>query len=319
MSHTIRRASTEPNDLDAIAGIVNETSPEEPTSVDELRWADSTYPGGVRFVAEVAGRPVGAATVGRIYVHPPEFPAYWATIDVLGDARRQGIGSALLVAVSDVARAAGKPELHIPAFDSRPEGVQFLLHRHFMEYERAKAVELPLAGMSPPEVRLPAGVRLHTLAERPDLVAGVHDVASEAFLDISGGETPMTVGDLAEFRARDVDKPSIPKDGFFVGVDEATGQVAGYASLVMVPGSANRRAWHDMTAVLRSWRGRGLATALKRATIGWSIRNGLDVLVTGNDVENASMRAVNARLGYRPIPDLLIMRGPVFDGMMDRS
>ena len=41
-------------------------------------------------------------------------------------------------------------------------------------------------------------------------------------------------------------------------------------------------------------------------------------LRTGNDVDNAPMRAVNARLGYEPMPDLLTMRGPVFDGMMDR-
>ena len=74
-----------------------------------------------------------------------------------------------------------------------------------------------------------------------------------------------------------------------------------------------------MTAVVRAWRGRGLATALKRATIGWAIDHGLDVLQTGNDIDNAPMRAVNARLGYRPTPDLLTMRGPLFDGIMDRT
>ena len=41
--------------------------------------------------------------------------------------------------------------------------------------------------------------------------------------------------------------------------------------------------------------------------------------MTGNDIDNAPMRAVNARLGYRPTPDLLAMRGPLFDGMMDRT
>lgn len=125
--------------------------------------------------------------------------------------------------------------------------------------------------------------------------------------------------DLAEFRARDVDRPSIPKDGFFVATEEATGQAVGYASLVIVPRQANRKAWHEITAVLRAWRGRDLAIALKRATIAWAIDHGLDVLITGNDVDNAAVRAVNARLGYRPTPDLLTMRGPLFDGMMDRS
>ena len=73
-----------------------------------------------------------------------------------------------------------------------------------------------------------------------------------------------------------------------------------------------------MTAVVRAWRGRGLALALKHATIGWAIANGLTELVTGNDVDNAPMRAINAKLGYRPTPDRLVLRGPLFDGIMDR-
>ena len=73
-----------------------------------------------------------------------------------------------------------------------------------------------------------------------------------------------------------------------------------------------------MTAVARDWRGRGLATALKRATIGWAIADGLDVLEAGNDTDNLAMRAVNARLGYVPSPDSLTLRGELVGGMMDR-
>jgi mycothiol synthase len=74
-----------------------------------------------------------------------------------------------------------------------------------------------------------------------------------------------------------------------------------------------------MTAVARAWRGRGVAIALKRATIRWAIDNGLNELRTSNDPDNAPMRAVNATLGYEPLPDRLLMRGPLFGAMMDRS
>jgi RimJ/RimL family protein N-acetyltransferase len=66
-----------------------------------------------------------------------------------------------------------------------------------------------------------------------------------------------------------------------------------------------------MTAVLPAYRGRGIATALKRATIAWAIDHGLTALETGNDVENAPMRAVNLGLGYTPIPDEIGYRGPL--------
>lgn len=311
------RAVTTDADLEVLARIVNATTPEDPTDLDEIHWSDVTYPGSTRFVAELDGRVVGAATVGRIYMYPPEHPALWGFIGVLPEARRQGIGERLLCEISNAARAAGKSALHIACNEDRPEGIEFLVHRGFTELERSKSVKLDLGGLPVPIVEAPPGIELTTLAARPDLVAGVHQVALEAFDDIPGGDEPMAVGDIAEFRARDVDRALIPKDAFFAALDGGSGRVVGYASLMLLPGSTTR-AYHDMTAVLRSYRGRGIARALKLATIAWAIEHGLTVLETGNDEANAPMRALNARLGYRPMADEIAMRGPLFDGMMTR-
>jgi len=317
MTFRIREADLGDADLETITAIVNETTPDDPTSVEEMRWSSATYPGSSRLILVADGRPVGAASVGRIYVLPPEFDAFWATVNVVPDARRRGRGTALLAAVSERANSAGKVALHIPASDARPDGVDFLAHRGFREYERNKTVHLDLAGMTAPPVDLPVGVSLTTLAERPALIEGVHAVAVETYADIPGGDTPMAAGDLDEFRVRDVDRPSIPPTAFFIATEDATGQVVGYANLLLQPPHRRRIAWHAMTAVTREWRGRGLATALKRATISWAIADGLDVLEAGNDMDNLAMRAVNARLGYVPSPDHVVMRGPLVSGMMD--
>jgi GNAT superfamily N-acetyltransferase len=138
----------------------------------------------------------------------------------------------------------------------------------------------------------------------------VHRVAVEAFPDVPTGGEPLHAGTYEEFAARDVDRAGVPRDGFVIAVDEATGEAAGYANLLFVPGSTTV-ALHDMTAVRPSFRGRGIATALKRATIAWAIANGLEALETGNDETNAPMRAVNRALGYRPIPDLIGLQGPL--------
>ncbi len=312
----IREAGRGDADLGAFVSIVNEASPEEPSSIEEIRWADATYPGATRFLAEFDGRPVGAASVGRIHMHPPEFDALWATLHVLESVRRQGIGSRLLAMVAERARASGKTALHIPVWDDRPDSVGFLVRRGFREYERDRVVQLDLAGLAVPPLDPPAGITLTTLAERPELVAGVHEVAVEAFADIPGGDEPTATGDLGEFRARDVDRPSIPPGAFTVAIDSTTGRVVGYASLLVMPGRSEA-AWHGMTAVVRVWRGRGLAGALKRATIGWAIEHGLETLETGNDIDNAPMRAINARLGYRPVADRLVLRGPAAGAIMD--
>jgi GNAT superfamily N-acetyltransferase len=105
-----------------------------------------------------------------------------------------------------------------------------------------------------------------------------------------------------------------------LAIDTERDVVVGYANLAFVPGSTTV-AWHDMTAVARSHRGRGIAMALKQAVIDWARANGLTALETGNDVDNAPMRAVNARLGYEPMPDEIFVRGPLFgldEGRMTR-
>jgi GNAT superfamily N-acetyltransferase len=194
--------------------------------------------------------------------------------------------------------------------EAHADGVDFLAHRWFEVMERSKMVGLDLRGLAPPDARPPAGIELTTLADRPDLELGLHEVALEAYADIPSADEPVDAGPLDEFLARDVRRTGIPADGLAIALDVAGGEVAGWASLLFLPGSATV-AWHDMTAVRRAWRGRGVATALKRATIAWAIAHGLEALETGNDEGNAPMRAVNARLGYVPRPDLLTLRGPL--------
>ena len=310
MSWHVRPARLDDAELAEIAALVSVVTPDSPTSVEEIRWQEATYPGGGRFVAEEDDRLVGSASVGRIYMYPPEFPRLWFGIEVLAADRRRGIGSALLGAVSDHARAAGKTGLETLVSEARPEGIEFLEHRGFTEIERSKSVRLDLAGLEPPVVSRPDGIEVTTLADRPDLVVGVHRVAVAAFPDIPSADEPVSAGDLDEFRTRDVDRPGVPHDGFFVALDTATGEAVGYAALLFLPGRRDV-AWHDMTAVLPAHRGRGIGLALKQATIRWAIEHGLSALETGNDVQNGPMRAINARLGYGPLPDTLEYSGPL--------
>lgn len=298
---------------EAFVTIVNAVTPESPTSEAQLRWADANYPGGTRFLALDAGRPVGTSSAGRIYMYAPTYERYWFEVQVLPDVRRRGIGTELWRAASGVARAAGKTGLQTSLSETQADGLAFLEHRGFEVVERNKMVRLELRGRAAPEVVAPPGFELTSLAARPELAAGMHQVALEAFADVPASDEPFSAGTLEEFLARDVDRDGIPLDGLMVAVESVSGRVAGWASLLMVPGSTTV-AWHDMTAVGRAYRGRGVATALKRGTIRWAIEHGLEALDTGNDESNAPMRAVNRTLGYRPIPDELMVRGPLAPG-----
>lgn len=303
------RPATSDEDLARIARIVTAVTPDFPISVAEMRWQQERYPGGGRVLAWLDGNPVGSGGAGRAYSYPEDFPGLWGNISVLPEHRRRGVGTAILAALMDLARAAGKTMLTGRTTEDRVESLAFLAHRGFSEHERMKALRLDLAGVQPPAVEPPAGIMVTSLEARPDLVENVYAVALEALPDIPG-DGPMAPGTLEEFRTRDVDREVVPPGAFMLALEGTSGRVVGYANLMMVPGNP-KVAWHGMTAVARAWRGRGVALALKRATIAWAVARGLDALETANDTDNAPMRAVNQRLGYRPLPDEIYVRGPV--------
>jgi mycothiol synthase len=63
-----------------------------------------------------------------------------------------------------------------------------------------------------------------------------------------------------------------------------------------------------MTGVKRSFRGRGIASALKRAEIAWAKRAGYRTLETSNDELNAPIRALNEKHGYKTTTGSVTLR-----------
>jgi GNAT superfamily N-acetyltransferase len=98
-----------------------------------------------------------------------------------------------------------------------------------------------------------------------------------------------------------------PEATFVALADE---EVVGYAKLIFTAARPTT-AGHDMTAVKRAWRGRGIAGALKRTQIAWAKANGYERLATQNELRNEPIRRLNERLGYRPAPGRVTLRGPV--------
>ncbi|HEY8287516.1 MAG TPA: GNAT family N-acetyltransferase, partial [Chloroflexota bacterium] len=56
---------------------------------------------------------------------------------------------------------------------------------------------------------------------------------------------------------------------------------------------------NDYTCVASTYRGRGIAAALKLRTVAWARRQGVRWFYTSSEVGNAPMIALNQRLGYQ--------------------
>ena len=86
-------------------------------------------------------------------------------------------------------------------------------------------------------------------------------------------------------------------------------QVVGYAKLAL-SSAREHVVMHDLTGVLREWRGRGIAAALKRTQIAWAKHAGFAKLETSNEVRNEPIRRLNERHGYVPEPGQISLLGP---------
>jgi mycothiol synthase len=298
-------------DTDGFARIYSEVGRWTTLTPDKVEHERRTHSSLRDWLALVEGEAVGAA----VCVETPdmrESPALYGGVRVLTGSRRQGVGSELFRVLSAYARTLGKSELEIFAYEDDPDGVAFAERRGFTTVMRLRMLRLVLAGMQPPAVEPPEGVSIATLAERPELDERLWDVAREAMPDMPyDGDAPMHPGTLEEFRAAALSGPAFIPEATFLAL--SAGDVVGFAQLSWDDRDGGI-ALHSMLGVRRAARGRGIAGALKAAQIAWAVENGLTELRTGNEDRNAAARAVNARYPYEPIPDLILLRGPLAEG-----
>lgn len=229
-------------------------------------------------------------------------------ITVPATHRKRGVGTALYEAVSAWASERGAHELEVSVADNDAESLSFAQHRDFIEERREVRLVLKLAGITPSQVRPPAGIEIVTWAERPELARGMYAVDIEARPDIPGFDD-VTAEPFEEWMAHLMQRPTDSPEATFIAL--AGEEVVGFAKLSL---TASAAAGNSMTAVKRAWRGRGVARALKETQIDWALRNGFSELHTSNEERNAPINRLNARLGYRPGDATIYLVGPTVDG-----
>lgn len=275
----IRPAATTA-DFELCAEISRAVDPESPVSVATLRGA-------------AEGAVLVDARGGYAYVSRSSVPdSTYAMVRVRPDARRRGVGSALLESTRKRTRELGCESLWGRVSDEA--SLAFVGRRGFREVARdlvvARAVE---AG----EGEVARGVE----ELREEHLRGAYAVYVETIAEVHA-PLPAQAQPFEEWLEHESRDPAVA----FVALDGD--EVVGYARLHTC--GVTHRLEHGLTAVRRTHRRRGLATALKRAELKWAADNGYRELRTDTVEGNVGMRAVNALLGYLPLPPVVIVSGP---------
>ena len=312
----IRPFDESDRDYDASVAIWNAISPAEPTSAEGARYTDSVrdkkYLFG-RLMAELDGKIVATA----IYREPFWCYApgkYALVIRVLPQYQKKGIGGALYDHIMEyLQEQKHKPvNLHSDAREDQPHSVRFLTKRGFEQMMRQQVSRLDVASFdAAPFARSlerfeESGLVLKTLdqfrQEDPEALRKTHEKFSEFFRDVPFFEE---VSDVSfEHFEKDLEGPYKLEGGFLIAFDGD--EIVGTTSLskrLGEPGALNT----GLTAVARSHRRRGIATALKVRAIELAKRIDARVIQTDNEESNP-MYDLNVRLGFKPTPAWLLFR-----------
>jgi len=292
----------EENELQTLVRIARAAQPREQASVGD--FVDWRRQAGemVWLLCEHDGSALGAGFALTGW-HTPPHRAIGAVL-VEPEARRAGTGTAVLQALEAWARARGATELEGPVQEDDAGSLAWTERRGYAEAGRDSHLVLDLTAIDAPEPDPPAGIEIVTWADRPELTAGLYEVAIEATPDIPGAEEDE-LGSLEEWLERDMGGAGDDPRAVFVAL--AGDEVTGFAKFSLSSGN-RERAFHDLTGVRRAWRGRGIAAALKRTQIAWAKHEGYTSLQTSNEARNEPIRRLNARHGYVVEPGSVIVR-----------
>ena len=284
--------------------LYNAVWPHDAVTLDEVHSFKLAMVECLDLLARLDGDPAGSAVAS---IQPQRRELVYVLSTVSCEHRRRGVGTGIYEAVSRWARERGLDRIEVPVLDNDPESLAFAQKRGFVEERREEGVVLDLASVEPPPVEPPEGVDIVTWAERPDAAPGMYEVACDAYPDVPGFEED-DMEPFEDWLAHDMQGSGDRPDATFVAV--AGGEVVGYAKFSITAARPTSAA-HDLTAVKRAWRGRGIARALKATQIGWAKANGFEQLQTRNDERNAPIRRLNAEFGYRPGIGRIHLQGPV--------
>ncbi len=233
-----------------------------------------------------------------LYIHGPK--AAFVHLLVHPDARRQGLGSALLAAILPRAAERGAVQLH--GYHSTPAGAAFAARAGAANGQREVRSLLDLRAAELPEAALPAGWRVETwLVRVPDEQLDAFVRARAAMDDAPGSEEiGFPTASAERIRASEDSLIERNREMRLTVAIRSDGEIGAFTELRVSAGST--LGFTDDTATVAAHRGQGLARAVKVESLR-RLREEhpeVEVVTTMNAEENAVMRHINESIGFRP-------------------
>jgi mycothiol synthase len=305
---TYRLRDFRPSDYAQEARIWAHFNPETIFTVEELRHYDEhvlTAPlTKVKIVAEerATGRAVGFGYL-QSDVESFDPQTFWINCLVDPEHEHRGLGHALAETASREAAQRRARRLWAAVRADNARANRFLARQGFTEKRRSWRSKLDLAQAANLPDRTEelsrAGITFTTLAEEnsadPELIRELYDltVATTGDEPRLGAYTPIS---FERFVERDLRGPSFFPEAFLLA--RAGRRFVAMCLLTRLEGEPATLS-QSFTGTRKEFRGRGIASELKRRSVEFGRSHGYRYIRTGNDSLNAPMLAINDKLGFK--------------------
>lgn len=295
-------------DYVGIIALRREITPEHPVTVEEMKDSekrrDSKLKRG-RWIAEAAGTEqcIGFAHFGQSSwsYHPQRFNV---GVYVLPGEQEKGVGRTLYETVMNGLAELKPMELHTSAREDWARGLRFAQERGFTEEMREweSCLNVPAFDLAPwvDAYHKPVlnGIEIRSfadLSDDPDRDRKFYELVDQTFRDVPS-TVLLTPPPFERFEVQVLQNLSFLPSGVVIAIDPATGAYVGSSEL------SSRQSDRDLdtglTGVLRDYRGRGIALALKLRIIEFAQSLGTPVIRTENATTNCAMLSINESLGF---------------------
>lgn len=304
----MRRSRLDMPDYETAVAIENANYPDLPQDAENWRHWDSQREEKYlyrRYLAELGDQVVATGEIGHTSwsYQPGKFYIYVA---VDPDLQQRGIGSAFYEYLLQELAPFEPAKLVTNARENHTQSFRFLENRGFQSMLRAPTSVLQVDAFDPEPFRpkveraLQSGITVKTLAqlrdEDPDWKRKLYDLEWECLLDVPTTD-PLTRRTIEQWEKM-FNSPNLLSDAWFIAVEGD--QYVGLSVLWRNAGNP-RLLETGLTGVLRSYRRRSIATAMKLQAIEYARQYGAQEIVTDNE-ENNPMFQLNLQLGFMPTP-----------------
>lgn len=213
------------------------------------------------------------------------------------NSTKQGFGAFIY---DNIMQALSKyfPKSYITHIDSKNDwSLNFLLKRGFKVERQTTKQELNLKQyfLNPHRIFLPNGIEIKTLDQLfadQNYLEKLYRLECEIVDDIprAGGASLPT----REYFKNILQSPQIIPKAYFVAVTEDNR----YVGATHFFGQKEKTLFTGTTGVIREFRGKGIAIALKHESFLWAQANGIETLSTQNDNLNEPILGLNRKLGF---------------------